>query len=120
MKVHTVESTSETVRSGFLDPSAPPVATIEPGDVVSYPDTWFHWGNEAKFGMTFAEREPLRHRYPNGPYSMVGPVEVAGAEPGDAIECSLVSLRTKDWGWAMDRRAAQHPGRLRGRAQQRI
>jgi acetamidase/formamidase len=99
MKVHTVESTSEKVRSGFLDPSAPPVATIEPGDVVSYPDTWFHWGNEAKFGMTFAEREPLRHRYPNGPYSMVGPVEVAGAEPGDAIECSLVSLRTKDWGW---------------------
>ncbi len=75
------------------------MATIEPGDVVSYPDTWFHWGNEAKFGMTFAEREPLRHRYPNGPYSMVGPVEVAGAEPGDAIECSLVSLRTKDWGW---------------------
>jgi hypothetical protein len=82
MKVHTVESTSETVRSGFLDPSAPPVATIEPGDVVSYPDTWFHWGNEAKFGMTFAEREPLRHRYPNGPYSMVGPVEVTGAERG--------------------------------------
>jgi acetamidase/formamidase len=99
MKVHTVESTSGTVRSGFLDPSAPPVAVIEPGDVVSYPDTWFHWGNEATFGMTFADREPLRHRYPDGPYSMLGPVEVTGAEPGDVIECSLVSLRTKDWGW---------------------
>jgi hypothetical protein len=42
MKVHTVESTSETVRTGFLDPTAPPVATIEPGDVVTYPDTWSH------------------------------------------------------------------------------
>jgi acetamidase/formamidase len=97
--VHTVESTVETVRSGFLDPTAVPVATIDSGDVVSYPNTWTHWGNEATFGMTFAEREPLRHRYPNGPYSMLGPVEVLGAVPGDVIECSLVSLRTRDWGW---------------------
>jgi hypothetical protein len=47
MIVHTVASTSETVRSGDLDPSAPPVATIDSGDVVSYPNTWTHWGNEA-------------------------------------------------------------------------
>ena len=99
MTVHVVESTTETVRSGFLDPSAPPVATIDPGDVVSYPNTWTHWGNEATFGMTFVEREPLRHRYPNGPYSMMGPVEVAGAEPGDIVECQLLALRTRDWGW---------------------
>jgi acetamidase/formamidase len=99
MTVHTVESTSDTVRSGYLDPSALPVATIDPGDVVRYPNTWTHWGNEATFGMTFAEREPLRHRYPNGPYSMMGPVEVAGAAPGDTIECRLLELRTRDWGW---------------------
>jgi acetamidase/formamidase len=97
--IHTVESTSKTVRSGFLDPTAPSVASIKPGDVVRYPNTWTHWGNEATFGMTFADREPLRHRYPNGPYSMLGPVEVTGAEPGDVIECSVVSLRTRDWGW---------------------
>ena len=89
VSVHTVESTKETVRSGFFDPTAPPVATIESGDVVSYPNTWTHWGNEADFGMTFAEREPFRHRYPNGPYSMLGPVVVNGAEPGDVIECRL-------------------------------
>ena len=35
----------------------PPVATISSGDVVDYPNTWFHWGNEATFGMSFAERE---------------------------------------------------------------
>jgi acetamidase/formamidase len=97
--VHIVESTSETVRSGYLDPSAPAVATIQSGDVVSYPNTWTHWGNEATFGMTFAEREPLRHRYPNGPYSMIGPVEMSGAQPGDAVECQLTALRTRDWGW---------------------
>jgi acetamidase/formamidase len=99
MTLHTVESTPETVRSGFLDPSAAPVATIASGDVVSYPNTWTHWGNEAVFGMTFADREPLRHRYPNGPYSMLGPVAVIDSQPGDVIECRLESLRTRDWGW---------------------
>jgi acetamidase/formamidase len=99
MTTHTVHSTTETIRSGFLDPTAPPVATIASGDVVDYPDTWFHWGNEATFGMTFADREPLRHRYPSGPYSVMGPVEVTGAAPGDVIECTLIALRTKDWGW---------------------
>jgi acetamidase/formamidase len=96
---HTVESTTQTVRSGFLDPTAGPVAAIVPGDTVSYPNTWTHWGNEATFGMSFADREPLRHRYPNGPYSMLGPVEIAGAEPGDVIEASITKLRTIGWGW---------------------
>ncbi len=96
---HTVESTPETVRSGYLDPAASPVATIAPGDTVRYPNTWTHWGNEAVYGMSFADREPLRHRYPRGPYSMLGPVEVAGAEPGDAVEVSITTLRTIGWGW---------------------
>ena len=99
MNVHTVDSTTDTVRSGFLDPAARPVATVDSDDIVSYPNTWTHWGNEATFGMSFADREPLRHRYPNGPYSMLGPVEVQGAEPGDCIECRLLVLRTRDWGW---------------------
>jgi acetamidase/formamidase len=99
MTTYTVESTTDTIRSGYLDPTAPAVATIRSGDVVSYPHTWTHWGNEATFGMSFAEREPLRHRYPKGPYSMMGPVEITGAGPGDAIECSLLVLRTRDWGW---------------------
>jgi acetamidase/formamidase len=99
MTTHTVESTAETVRSGYLDPAAEPVATIAPGDTVSYPHTWTHWGNEAVYGMSFADREPLRHRYPHGPYSMLGPVVVTGAEPGDVIECSITKLRTIGWGW---------------------
>jgi acetamidase/formamidase len=96
---HTVESSPETVRSGYLDPAARPVAVVASGDTVRYPDTWTHWGNEAKFGMSFADREPLRHRYPHGPYSMLGPVEVTGAQPGDVIEVSITALRTIGWGW---------------------
>ena len=41
---HIVESTPETVRSGYLDPAAKPVAVIQPGDTVRYPNTWTHDG----------------------------------------------------------------------------
>jgi acetamidase/formamidase len=74
-----------------------PVATVAPGDTVRYPDTWTHWGNEENFGLSFVDREPLRHRYPHGPYS-IGPVAVARAEPGDAVEVSITGLRTISWG----------------------
>jgi len=66
---------------------------------VSYPNTWTQWGNQATFGMSFADREPLRRQFPSGPYSNLGPVEVRGAEPGDVLECRMLELRTIDWGW---------------------
>lgn len=99
MAKQTIYSNKDTVRSGFLDPAAPPAAKVHNGDIVSLPNTWTHWGNEAKFGTSFAEREPLRHRYPHGPYSLNGPVEVVGAMPGDALEITVLALRTIDWGW---------------------
>ncbi|HWS67390.1 MAG TPA: acetamidase/formamidase family protein [Steroidobacteraceae bacterium] len=97
--VHTLSSNNDTVRVGTMDPAAPVVLTIRSGDVVSYPNTWVNWGNEAKEGMSFAEREPIRKRYPQGPYSLIGPVAVEGAEPGDVIECRMLRLRPISWGW---------------------
>jgi acetamidase/formamidase len=85
-RTHVLKSTEETVSPGVLDPARSPALTIDSGDVVVYPDTWTQWGNQARFGMSFADREPLRHQYPNGPYSNVGPVEVRGAQPGDVLE----------------------------------
>ena len=97
--VHALPSNNDTVRVGTMDPAAPVVLTIHSGDVVSYPNTWVNWGNEAKEGMSFAEREPIRKRYPQGPYSLIGPVAVEGAEPGDVIECRMLRLRPISWGW---------------------
>jgi len=97
--VHTLSSNNDTVRVGTMDPAVPVVLTIHSGDVVSYPNTWVNWGNEAKEGMSFAEREPIRKRYPQGPYSLIGPVAVEGAEPGDVIECRMLRLRPISWGW---------------------
>jgi len=32
-------------------------------------------------------------------YPLAGPIEVAGAEPGDTLAIEILELRTKDWGW---------------------
>jgi hypothetical protein len=73
-RTHVLESTDESVSAGVLDPTRPSVLSVDSGDIVSYPNTWTQWGNQARFGMSFAEREPLRRRFPTGPYSNVGPV----------------------------------------------
>jgi acetamidase/formamidase len=50
--------------------------------------------------MSFAEREPIRKKYAAlGPYSLIGPVTVKGAEAGDVIECRMLRLVPIDWGW---------------------
>jgi acetamidase/formamidase len=98
-KVHVLPSSAETVKVGAMDPAAPVVLEIDSGDVVHYPNTWINWANEAKYGMSFEEREPIRKRFPAGPYSLVGPVAVKGAQPGDVIECRMLRLKPIDWGW---------------------
>jgi acetamidase/formamidase len=98
-RIHTLPSTAETVRVGAMDPTAPPGVTIDSGDIVHYPNTWVNWADEAKYGMSFADREPIRKKYPQGPYSLVGPVVVRGAEPGDVVECRMLRLKPIDWGW---------------------
>src|SRR6478672_5940143 len=82
---HILESTDASISSGTIDPRRPPALTIESGDIVSCPNTWTQWGNRARFGMSFADREPLRRQFPAGPYSNLGPVVVTGAEPGDVL-----------------------------------
>jgi GCN5-related N-acetyl-transferase len=49
----------ETSLVEFLDPSAPPVTTVASGDVVSDPDTWTHWGNEAADSRWVIERRTV-------------------------------------------------------------
>ena len=98
-RTHVLECSPRTVRVGLLDPSAEPAITIDSGDIVHYPDTWLNWANEPRYGMTFAEREPIRRRYPNGPYSNIGPVMIRGAEPGDVIEIRTLKARPIYWGW---------------------
>src|SRR5579863_631674 len=89
----------DSVQVGRMEPNAAPAVTINPGDTVWYDGTWTNWGNEAKYGMGFKEREPIRKKYPNGAFSLIGPVVIEGAEPGDLVECRMLKMRTIDWGW---------------------
>src|ERR1700722_16328708 len=96
---HILESTEDSISSGTIDPRRPAALTVESGDIVSCPNTWTQWGNQARFGMSFADREPLRKQFPSGPYSNLGPVVVSEAEPGDVLECRMLRTTPIDWGW---------------------
>src|ERR1700678_1978404 len=98
-RTHVLESTADSISAGTLDPSRPAALTIDSGDIVSCPNTWTQWGNQARFGMSFADREPLRRQFPSGPYSNLGPIEVRGAEAGDVLECRMLRTKPIDWGW---------------------
>jgi hypothetical protein len=76
---HTVESTPDTVRSGYLDPAAKPVATISPGDTVRYPNTWTHWGNEAKI---WRHAGPGRRAWVSSRHPGRLPARLPGRHPG--------------------------------------
>ncbi|PMY00765.1 acetamidase, partial [Pseudomonas sp. GW460-13] len=67
--------------------------------LVMYPNTWVNWANGASYGMSYEDREPVRKRFPQGPYSNVGPVELRGSMPGDVVECRMARLRPIGWGW---------------------
>lgn len=98
-KIHRLDCNENTVRVGTMDPTAAAVLEIDSGDVVHYPDTWVNWANEATYKMATQDREKIPKRYPNGPTSLIGPVNVRGAEPGDIIECRMVRVKPRDWGW---------------------
>ena len=98
-RLHTLPSTPETVRLGVFDSTLPDVLEIESGDVVIYPDTWSHFMNRLRPGVTIAELAQMRRENPGrGPHSIIGPVGVRGAEPGDMVAIEFQRLIPTNWG----------------------
>jgi acetamidase/formamidase len=98
-RVHTVPSTKETVRLGVFDTNLPPVLTIDSGDTISFPDTWSHFLNDMQPGVPVGTLAKLRVDNPGrGPHSIIGPVAVNKAEPGDVLEIRYQTLRPYEWG----------------------
>ena len=50
MTTHVLESTEQTISPGMFDPTRPAALTIDSGDIVSCPNTWTQWGNQARYG----------------------------------------------------------------------
>jgi len=111
--VHVVESNKETVHLGVYDTNLAPIVTIDSGDTISYPDTWSHFLNEMQPGVPVEKLAQLRKDNPGkGPHSMIGPVAVKGAEPGDVLEVRYKRLETFNWGAVFNNPGALNTGLL--------
>lgn len=73
----------------------PPAITIEPGDVVHC------WTQEVSNGQVTpgCSADVLSNIDFDNIYPLAGPIYVSGAEPGDALEVEILSLKPDDWGW---------------------
>jgi acetamidase/formamidase len=97
-KVHTVESSSATVRLGVLDTTLPDLLTVDPGDTIVYPRTWSHFLDRVQPGVAIDDIARWRLENPGkGPHSIIGPVAVRGAMPGDVLEVQYHRIRPKGW-----------------------
>jgi acetamidase/formamidase len=98
-RVHTIPSTPETVRLGVFDSTLHNILEIDSGDVVVYPDTWSHFLNRLQPGVAIDDLATLRREHPDrGPHSMIGPVGVRGAQPGDMLSVHFQRLIPVNWG----------------------
>jgi acetamidase/formamidase len=97
--VHIVESNEQTVHLGVYDTTLPPIVTVDSGDTISYPNTWSHFMNQMQPGVPIEKLADLRKSNPGkGPHSIIGPVAVNGAEPGDVLEVRYKKALPFPWG----------------------
>ena len=98
-RVHVVESNKETVHLGVYDTNLAPILKIDSGDTVSYRDTWSHFLNGLQPGVPVEQLAQMRVSNPGkGPHSIVGPVWVNDAQPGDVLEVRYKRLSPYSWG----------------------
>jgi len=98
-RVHEIQSTKETVRLGVFDATLPPLVTVESGDTISYTNTWSHFLNELQPGVPVDKLAAMRVANPGkGPHSIIGPIAVNKAEPGDVLEIRYKKLEPFPWG----------------------
>jgi acetamidase/formamidase len=108
-RTHVVESTTETVRLGAFDGSLADVVQVDSGDIVTYPNTWTHFLNRFQPGVSIQQLAQWRRDNPGrGPHSIVGPVGVKGARPGDMLSIRFLKLTPFDWGANLN-----NPGELK-------
>ena len=86
-RVHVVECNDETTKLGVFDTALAPILKIDSGDVVSYRNTWSHFLNQLQPGVPIEKLAAIRVANPgHGPHSIIGPIWVNDAQPGDVLE----------------------------------
>ena len=77
------------------DPAIPPVATVSSGDIVGF-DCLDASNGQLTADSVTADLETLVFDQVD---QVNGPVEVAGAEPGDSLQIDILELEPANWGW---------------------
>ncbi len=104
---HTLIGDVGTVHRGTFDAAIPPVLKINPDDTVEVTTLSGNAENLPPAGSPFKPSAAHRHvldKIPPGigAHLMTGPIEVAGAEPGDELVVVLEKIEPAlDWGWNM-------------------
>lgn len=104
---HTLHGDVGTVHRGTFDAAIAPVLTINPGDTVEVTTLSGNEDNVPPAGSPFKLSPAHRNVLDNiprgiGAHLMTGPIEIAGAVPGDELVVELLSIELAlDWGWNM-------------------
>jgi acetamidase/formamidase len=110
---HAIESTDQTVRLGVFDANLPPIVTIDSGDTLTFANTWSHFLNKMQPGVPVDVLAELRKSNPGrGPHSIIGPIAVKNAEPGDVLEIRYKRLKPFNWGAVFNNPGALGTGLL--------
>jgi acetamidase/formamidase len=111
--VHVVESNDQTVHMGVYDTTLAPILKIDSGDTVTFPDTWSHFLNQMQPGVPVETLAKIRISNPGkGPHSIIGPIFVNGAEPGDLLEVRYKRILPFNWGAVFNNPGALGTGLL--------
>lgn len=99
VRYHEVRASLETVQWGAFNGAVAPVCTISSGDIVRIECLCHHAGDAPDLLMDDAIREiydgiPEDKRTP-GVHILTGPIYVEGAEPGDTLECRVLSMEPR-------------------------
>src|SRR5262244_1564495 len=94
--------------------SIPQIASKENCDrTISFPNTWSHFLNQLQPGVPVDTLAALRKSNPGrGPHSIIGPIAVNKAEPGDVLEIRYQRLRPFPWGAVFNNPGALGTGLL--------
>ncbi len=104
---HTLLGDVGTVHRGTFDAAIRPVLSINPGDTIEVTTLS---GNEENLPPANSPCKPsaahrnVLEKVPRGigAHLMTGPIEIAGAMPGDEVVVELLSIKLAlDWGWNM-------------------
>jgi acetamidase/formamidase len=114
-RVHVVECNDETTKLGVFDTTLAPILKIDSGDVVSYRNTWSHFLNQLQPGVPIEKLAAIRVANPgHGPHSIIGPIWVNDAQPGDVLEIRYQRFEPNSWAAVFNNPGALGTGLLPG------